>query len=84
MATCIRLVRKGKKNRPFYRVIVVSREKDGKGDVIETLGHYDPLKEPAEFQVDPKRVLYWLKVGAQPTDTVKSFLVKNGLFLKGE
>ncbi|MCL5409112.1 MAG: 30S ribosomal protein S16 [Candidatus Omnitrophica bacterium] len=79
MAAKIRLVRKGKKNRPFYRIIVVSDEKDGRGDVIEILGHYDPLKEPAEFQIKPERLHYWLKTGAQPSETVKSFIRKNNL-----
>ena len=76
MSTKIRLVRKGKRNRPFYRIIVISDEKDGKGDVIENLGYYDPLKEPAQFQIAPERLKYWLKVGAQPSNTVKSFIKK--------
>ncbi len=76
MATKIRLVRKGKKNRPFYRIIVVSDEKDGRGNVIETLGYYDPLKEPAQFEVKSERLQYWLKLGAQPSNTIKSFIKK--------
>jgi small subunit ribosomal protein S16 len=81
MAVKIRLVRKGKRNRPFYRVIVISDEKDGRGDVIETLGYYNPLKEPAEFQVKQERVQHWLKLGAQPSITVKNFLKKTGSLL---
>ena len=46
MSTKIRLARRGKRNRPAYSVIVISDEKDGRGDVIEILGYYDPLKEP--------------------------------------
>ncbi|MCL5674954.1 MAG: 30S ribosomal protein S16 [Candidatus Omnitrophica bacterium] len=80
MSTKIRLVRKGKKNRPFYRIIVISDEKDGRGNVIENLGYYDPLKEPALFQVIPERLQHWLKLGAQPSDTVKSFIKKANLF----
>jgi len=79
MATRIRLVRRGKRNRPFYNVIVVSDEKDGRGDVIEIIGYYDPLREPPVFQVKNDRVIHWLKVGAQPSDTVKSFIKKLGL-----
>jgi small subunit ribosomal protein S16 len=79
MATRIRLVRRGKRNRPFYNVIVVSDEKDGRGDVIEIIGYYDPLREPPVFQVNNDRVIHWLKVGAQPSDTVKSFIKKLGL-----
>ena len=79
MATRIRLVRRGKRNRPFYNVIVVSDEKDGRGDVIEIIGYYEPLREPPVFQVNNDRVIHWLKVGAQPSDTVKSFIKKLGL-----
>lgn len=79
MATKIRLVRRGKKNRPIYNVIVVSDEKDGKGNVIEILGYYDPLKEPPVFEVKNDRVIHWLKVGAKPSDTVKSFIRKQGI-----
>ncbi len=82
MAARIRLVRRGKRNRPFYSVIVVSDEKDGRGDVIEILGHYDPLKEPAIFEVKEDRVIHWLKIGAQPSETVKSFLKKTGILSK--
>jgi len=79
MATRIRLVRKGKRNRPCYSVIVISDEKDGRGDVIEIIGHYDPLMEPPVFEVKDDRVIHWLKLGAQPSDTVKSFIKKRGL-----
>lgn len=79
MATKIRLVRRGKRNRPFYNVIVVSDEKDGRGNFIELLGYYDPLKEPPVFEVKDDRVIHWLKIGAQPSETVKSFLKKRGI-----
>ncbi len=79
MATRIRLVRRGKRNRPFYSVIVVSDEKDGRGDVIEILGYYDPLREPPVFEVKNDRVLHWLKVGAQTSPTVRSFIKKKGI-----
>lgn len=79
MATKIRLVRKGKRNRPFYNVIVVSDEKDGRGDVIEIIGYYDPLKEPPVFEVKNDRVIHWLKVGAQPSETVRSFIKRRGI-----
>ncbi len=79
MATKIRLVRKGKRNKPFFRVVVVSDEKDGRGDVLEVLGYYDPIPEPAIFEVKEDRVKYWLSVGAQPSETVKSFLKKKGI-----
>jgi small subunit ribosomal protein S16 len=79
MATKIRLVRKGKRNRPFFRIVAVSDEKDGRGDVLEVLGYYDPLPEPPTFEVKEDRVKYWLSVGAKPSQTVESFLKKKGI-----
>ena len=79
MATKIRLVRKGKINRPFFRVVAVSDEKDGRGDVLEVLGYYDPLPDPAIFEVKEDRVKYWLSVGAKPSQTVEAFLKKKGI-----
>jgi small subunit ribosomal protein S16 len=79
MATKIRLVRKGKRNRPFFRVVAVSDEKDGRGDVLEILGYYDPLPDPAIFEVKEDRVRYWLSVGAKPSQTVEAFLKKKGI-----
>ena len=79
MATKIRLVRKGKRNRPFFRVVAVSDEKDGRGDVLEVLGYYDPLPDPAIFEVKEDRVKYWLSVGAKPSQTVEAFLKKKGI-----
>jgi len=79
MPARIRLVRKGKKNKPFFRIVAVSKEKDGRGDVLETLGHYDPLPDPAIVEVKEERVLYWLGVGAKPTETVMSILKKKGI-----
>ncbi|HOK56097.1 MAG TPA: 30S ribosomal protein S16 [bacterium] len=79
MATKIRLVRKGKRNRPFFRVVAVSDEKDGRGDVLEILGYYDPLPDPVIFEVKEDRVKYWLNTGAKPSKTVESFLKKKGI-----
>ena len=81
MATKIRLVRKGKRNKPFFRIVAVSKEKDGRGEVLEVLGHYDPVPDPAIIEVKDARVQYWLGTGAQPSDTVKSILKKKGISL---
>ncbi len=70
----IRLTRMGRKNRPFYRIVVVDKRKPRDTKVIEYLGYYDPLKEPSVIKVDFERVDYWLKRGAQPTKTVKAIL----------
>jgi len=79
MAARIRLVRKGKKNKPFFRIVAIDKKKDGRGDVLEILGHYDPLPDPALVEVKEERVLYWLGVGAKPTETVMSILRKKGI-----
>jgi small subunit ribosomal protein S16 len=70
----IRLSRIGKKKKPFYRVVVIERTRPRDGRVRELVGTYDPLKKPAEIKLDAERIKYWLGVGAQPSDTVRSFL----------
>jgi small subunit ribosomal protein S16 len=70
----IRLSRIGKKKRPYYRVVVIEKSRPRNGRVKELVGTYDPLKKPAEIKLDAERVKYWLGVGAQPSDTVKSFI----------
>jgi len=83
MATKLRLVRRGKKNRPFYRIVAIDDRKDGRGDVLEVVGSYDPLREEG-CAFEEQRVAYWLGVGAQPSDTVKSLLKKKGLLVPAE
>ncbi len=75
----IRLARHGRKGRPFFRVVVQDSRKPRDGRFVENLGHYDPLTEPATFQVDHERVKHWLSHGAQPSETVHRFLAKEGL-----
>ena len=70
----IRLSRIGKKKKAFYRVVVMERTRPRDGRVVETVGTYDPLKKPAEIKLDAERVKHWLGVGAQPSDTVRSFI----------
>jgi len=70
----IRLARIGKKKKPFYRVVVMDKRKPRNGRTVEIVGTYDPLKNPAEVKINAERVKYWLGCGAQPSDTVRSFL----------
>jgi small subunit ribosomal protein S16 len=70
----IRLARFGKKKRPFYRVIVTEKARPRNGRFVEIVGTYDPLKKPAAIELDRERVQYWLSKGAQPSDTVRSFI----------
>ena len=69
----IRLARIGKKKQPFYRIVVLDKRKPRNGRTVEVVGTYDPLKNPALIQLDAERMKYWLSVGAQPSDTVRSF-----------
>lgn len=70
----IRLARIGKKKTPFYRVVVLDKRRPRNGRTLEVVGTYDPLKKPAAIQLDAERIKYWLGCGAQPSDTVRSFL----------
>lgn len=70
----IRLSRIGKKKHPFYRVVVTEKTRPRNGRFVEIVGTYDPQKKPAVIQLDDARVQYWLGKGAQPSDTVRSFL----------
>ena len=78
MAVKIRLARHGAKKRPFYRIVVADSEAPRDGRFLETVGTYNPLRDPAEIAVKQERVQYWLDQGAIPTDTVKSLWKKEG------
>lgn len=75
----IRLRRMGAKKAPFYRIVVADSRFPRDGRFIEELGTYNPLTEPSEFKVDSEKVKEWIKNGAQPTDTVKALLKKEGI-----
>ena len=79
MAVKIRLRRMGSKKAPYYRVIVADSRYPRNGRFIEEVGTYDVLKTPGEFKVDADAVKKWIANGAQPTDTVKALLKKNGV-----
>ena len=79
MAIRIRLARRGRRNRPFYRVVVAESSAPRDGRFIEILGYYDPVKDPYEFKVDPEKVRRWLERGAQPTETVRALLRRSGI-----
>lgn len=70
----IRLARFGKKKMPCYRVVVTDKRRPRNGRFVEVVGTYDPLKKPAEIKLDAERIKYWIGCGAQPSDTVRSFL----------
>jgi small subunit ribosomal protein S16 len=70
----IRLRRTGSTKRPYYRVVVANSQEPRDGRFVETLGHYDPRKNPAAFKIDAERAQYWIGKGARPSDTVRSLL----------
>jgi small subunit ribosomal protein S16 len=70
----------GAKKRPFYRVIVADSRSPRDGRFIETLGTYNPLTDPAEVNLKAERVRLWLSRGAQPSDTVRHLLARQGFF----
>ncbi len=78
MSVKIRLRRMGAKKAPFYRIVVADSRYPRDGRFIEELGYYDPTKEPSVLKVDDEKAKSWIANGAQPTDTVKALLKKNG------
>jgi small subunit ribosomal protein S16 len=79
MAVKIRLRRMGAKKAPFYRIVVADSRYPRDGRFIEEIGYYDPTKEPSVVSVDAEKAKKWIADGAQPTDTVKTILKKNGV-----
>ena len=79
MAVKIRLRRMGAKKAPFYRIVVADSRYPRDGRFIEEIGYYDPTKEPAVVNLDGEKAKKWIANGAQPTDTVKALLKKNGV-----
>ena len=67
----IRLARFGAKKKPFYRVVVLEKERARNGRNLEVLGHYNPLTHPAQVVLQHDRLEYWTQHGAQMSDTVK-------------
>ena len=82
MAAKIRLKRMGAKKAPFYRIVVADSRSPRDGKIIEQVGTYNPLTEPAEVKVDSDLTIKWLQNGAIPTDTVKNILSKAGVMEK--
>src|SRR5690554_1439907 len=82
MATKLRLQRRGRKNYPFYQIIVADSRAPRDGKYIERIGSYNPNTNPATITLDFDRALYWLQTGAQPTDTVRNILSKEGVLMK--
>ncbi len=81
MATVIRLQRHGRKNYPVYKIVVADSRAPRDGRFIEKLGTYNPNVNPAAVELVFDRALYWINVGAQPSDTVRSLLSREGVMM---
>ncbi|MGY3766877.1 30S ribosomal protein S16 [Vagococcus vulneris] len=82
MAVKIRLKRMGSKKKPFYRMVVADSRSPRDGRYIEVVGTYNPLINPAEVTVKEDLILDWLSKGAQPSDTVRNILSREGIMKK--
>lgn len=79
MAVKLRLKRMGSKKSPFYRIVAADSRSPRDGRIIESLGYYNPTKNPAEIKIDADLAIKWLNNGAQPSDTVRNLLSKDGV-----
>lgn len=81
MATKIRLQRRGRKSYAFYSIVIADARAPRDGKFTEKIGTYNPNTNPATVDLNFDRALYWVEVGAQPTDTVRNILSKEGVYL---
>ena len=82
MSVKIRLKRMGSKKRPFYRIVVADSRSPRDGRFIETVGTYNPLTDPETVTLKEEKGMNWLNNGAQPSDTVRNILSRNGVMKK--
>ena len=82
MSTKIRLKRIGRRNRPFYRVVVMDSRKKRDGAAIEELGWFNPVQHDKPYSMNHDRVLHWLDLGAQPSDAFHGLMKRSGLAYK--
>ena len=79
MATKIRLKRFGAKHDPHFRIVVADERSRRDGRTIEELGYYNPTREPVMLKIDRERAIYWMSVGGQPSETVRSLFRREGI-----
>ena len=70
----IRLTRMGAKKKPFYRIVVTEKRSKRDGRFVESVGYYNPCRNPADIKINRERINYWIERGAQPSDTVRSLI----------
>ena len=81
MATKIRLQRRGRKGYAFYSIVIADSRAPRDGRFTEKIGTYNPNTNPATVDLNFERALYWVEVGAQPTDTVRTILKREGVYM---
>jgi len=79
MAVKMRLTRMGSKKKPVYRIVATDSRRPRDGQYIELVGTYNPLTNPAEVKINKEVAIKWLKNGAEPTDTVRNLLSREGI-----
>ncbi|MCE1190067.1 MAG: 30S ribosomal protein S16 [Ignavibacteria bacterium] len=84
MAVKLRLRRMGKKKQPIYKIVAADSRSPRDGKYLESIGLYNPKQDPYTLEINEDRALYWLNVGAQPTETVRSLLRQKGITHKKE
>ena len=82
MATKIRLQRNGRKGYAFYSIVIADARAPRDGRFTEKIGTYNPNTNPATVDLNFERALHWVLVGAQPTDTVRNILSREGVYMK--
>lgn len=82
MAVKLRLTRMGAKKAPVYRIVAADSRSPRDGRFIEVVGTYNPTSEPAQININEEIAMKWLNNGAQPSDTVRNLLSKQGIMKK--
>ena len=82
MAVKIRLLRMGRKKKPFYRIVAIDTKSRRDGRYLDKIGSYDPLTKPATVNIDKEKIFAWLEKGATPSETVFNLLQKEGIALE--
>ncbi len=77
----LRLRRKGRAKAPFYDIVAMDARSRRDGAYLERIGYFNPMKNPSVISINADRAIYWLNVGAQPTDIVRSLLSNEGVLL---
>lgn len=80
----IRFRREGSRHQPTFRIVVADRESPRNGRFLEILGHYNPRTEPATIEIDEARAFHWMKLGAQPSESVVKVMKSSGAWERWE